>query len=419
MLGKSLLAALSAAALVSFGVAPANAATTEPVKIGVILPLSGPNATIGAEGKAAIELGAKIINGSYPKLAPLLLAKDAGLPNLGGAKIDVEFADSEGSPVTGQNQALRLITQKHVVALQGAYASGITLTTSAVAERYHIPFVNGDSSAPNLTERGFKWFFRVTPIETDVVKQYISFLEDQKKQGRAVDPVAIAYIHNEYGSAVKDTLMKAMEPAGFKMAKPVPYDGNAASMQPVISTLQSEKPNTVILVSYTPDAILIAKTMKSMDYRPPIVIGDDSGYSDPAFVKAEGENMEGLIDRSAWVNGPEGSPMNLLNAMYKKETGQDFDASSGRFIQAFFVLADAINQAGSTNPEKIQAALQNMNIPANQLMMRYRGVKFDAHGNNVRADTNLTQMQNNQYVQIWPRVDVSGQIQLPYKGWNK
>ena len=45
-----------------------------------------------------------------------------------------------------------------------------------------------------------------------------------------------------------------------------------------------KKPDAVIFVSYTSDAILYTKTMKSLDYLPPVVIGDDSGFSDPTFI---------------------------------------------------------------------------------------------------------------------------------------
>ena len=95
-----------------------------------------------------------------------------GSPGLGGAKVEVVFADNQGSPATGQNQALRLITEEKVVALTGAYQSGITLTASAISEKYGIPFLNGESVAANLTERGFKWFFRTTPVASDFAKIY-------------------------------------------------------------------------------------------------------------------------------------------------------------------------------------------------------------------------------------------------------
>ncbi len=69
-----------------------------------------------------------------------------------------------------RTRRLRLITEEKVVAITGAYQSGITLTASAIAEKYGIPFVNGESVAANLTERGFKWFFRVTPVAADFAK---------------------------------------------------------------------------------------------------------------------------------------------------------------------------------------------------------------------------------------------------------
>ena len=100
------------------------------------------------------------------------------------------FADNQGSPAAGQNQALRLITEEKVVALSGAYQSGITLTTSAIAEKYGIPFVNGESVAANLTERGFKWFFRTTPVAGDFAKIYLDFLKDMKAGGHKTDNIA-------------------------------------------------------------------------------------------------------------------------------------------------------------------------------------------------------------------------------------
>ena len=94
--------------------------------------------------RPALEVAADIINNAHPELGNFPLAKNAGLAGLGGAKIELVFADNQGSPATGQNQALRLITEEKVVALTGAYQSGITLTTSAIAEKYGIPFVNGE-----------------------------------------------------------------------------------------------------------------------------------------------------------------------------------------------------------------------------------------------------------------------------------
>ena len=153
------------------------------VKIGAIYPLSGNAASTGVHTKAAFEVAVEIINNGNPALGNLPVTKNAGLKGLGGAKVEVIFADNQGSPAVGQNQALRLITEEKVVALSGSYQSGITLTTSAISEKYGIPVLNGESVAANLTERGFKWFFRTTPVARDFAKIYLDFLKDMKAGG--------------------------------------------------------------------------------------------------------------------------------------------------------------------------------------------------------------------------------------------
>src|SRR2546430_5219102 len=175
---------LLCAASISVVLAGAALAQDKTVKIGAIYPLSGNAASAGVHAKAAIETAIEIINNAHPELGNLPLAKNAGLAGLGGAKVEAIFADNQGSPAVGQNQALRLITEEKVVALNGAYQSGITLTTSAISEKYGIPFVNGETVAASLTERGFKWFFRVTPVASDFAKIYLDFLKDMKASGQ-------------------------------------------------------------------------------------------------------------------------------------------------------------------------------------------------------------------------------------------
>jgi branched-chain amino acid transport system substrate-binding protein len=146
---------VAAACLAALGFA-GTAQAQGTVKVGAIYPLSGAAASAGAYAKAAIEVVIDIVNNDHPELGDLPLAKGVGLTGLGGVKLEVVFADNQGTPAAGQSQAVRLITEEKVVALVGAYQSGITLTASAAAERYGIPFLTGESVAANLTERGFK-----------------------------------------------------------------------------------------------------------------------------------------------------------------------------------------------------------------------------------------------------------------------
>jgi branched-chain amino acid transport system substrate-binding protein len=418
MRSKHILGLLCAAAL-SVALSGTASAQTKTVKIGGIYPLSGNAASAGVHAKAAIETAVEIINNAHPELGNLPLAKNAGLAGLGGAKVEVVFADNQGSPAVGQNQALRLITEEKVVALSGAYQSGITLTTSAIAEKYGIPYVNGESVAANLTERGFKWFFRTTPVAADFAKIYLDFLKDMKAGGTKTDNVAIVHENTEYGTSVASVITSVFKENGLSIAQDIAYSANTTDVQSQVLQLKEKKPDVVIMVSYTSDAILYAKTMQSLDYKPPMMIADNSGFSDPSFIKAAGKISQGVFNRSSFSIGAPGSPTFLINEMYKKKSGgDDLDDTAARQMQGFFVLVDAIDRAKSTEPDKIQAALKATDLKPDQLIMGYKGVKFDDKGQNVLASGLVIQLQDGEnYVPVWPKAGARAAPALPYKGW--
>jgi branched-chain amino acid transport system substrate-binding protein len=408
---------LMALAALSLALGTGTIQAQNTVKIGAVYPLSGNAASAGASAKAAIETALEIINEAHPELGDLTLAKEAGLPNMKGAKVEVIFADNQGTPAAGQNQALRLITEEKVHALVGSYQSGITLTASAVAEKYGIPFLSPESVAANLTERGFKWFFRTTPIASDISAIYMDFLKEMKASGKKVDSIAIVNENTEYGTSIAKVIREAAQAANLTVGVEIPYNANTTDVQAQVLQLKDKNPECVIFVSYTSDAILYVKTMQALGYKPPIVIGDNSGFSDAAFLKNVGSLAQGAINRSAWDIGKPDSVTYKINEMYKKRTGYDLDDTAGRAMQGFFTLIEAINRAGSTDPAKIQAALKATDLKPNQLMMGYKGVKFDEKGNNVLASALLIQIQGDKYVAVWPKASATAPLQLPYKGW--
>ncbi len=411
------LLGLSCAAAISFALA-SQASAEDKVKIGVILPLTGNAASAGLHGKAGLEVAADIINNAHPELGNFPLAKNAGLAGLGGAKIELVFADNQGSPATGQNQALRLITEEKVVALTGAYQSGITLTTSAIAEKYGIPFVNGELVASNLTERGFKWFFRTTPIATDFAKVYYDFLTDMKASGAKTDSIALVHDNTEYGKSVADTITTAFKEKGIAIALDVAYASNATDVQSQVLQLKEKKPDVVLMISYTSDAILFAKTFQAQDYKPAMLIADDAGYSDPSFIKAVGKISQGAFNRSSWSVGPAGSATAVIAKLYKEKSGDEMDDTVARQMTGLFVLAEAIDRAGSTDPAKIQAALKATDLKPDQLMIGYKGVKFDDKGQNILASGVIIQLQDGEnYTTVWPKANAEKPPVMPYKGW--
>jgi branched-chain amino acid transport system substrate-binding protein len=102
-----LIGAGAAATSLATGAGPARAA--DPMKVGILFPLTGNAAAAGQAAKAAVEVAADIVNSAHPELKGMPLAEGAGLPGLGGAKLDLTFIDHQGNPSVAQQQALRLI----------------------------------------------------------------------------------------------------------------------------------------------------------------------------------------------------------------------------------------------------------------------------------------------------------------------
>src|SRR3954467_15676481 len=313
-----------AAALCACAIAlPAYAADN--LKMGFFSPRPGNGAPAGNSAKDAVELGAEIVNGAYPDLRGLPLAETAGLPNLGGTKIEMVSADHQGNPSVGQNQTLRLISQDKVVAMLGAYHSSVALTSTAAAERQGIPFLVADSVALNITQRGFKWTFRVGPIAPDFAKAYTTFLTELKKSGKKIESIAIVNENTDYGTSVAASVAEAAKAANIPIAAQVPYNANSTDVSGEVLQLKDKKPDAVIFISYTADTVLYFKTMKSLDYLPPIIIGDDAGFSDPTFIPNVGDIAQGAVNRSAWDTGNPGSVTYKVNEMFKKKYGRDLD----------------------------------------------------------------------------------------------
>jgi branched-chain amino acid transport system substrate-binding protein len=408
---SAMMAALLLVAAALFPAPPANAAET--VKIGILWPLTGNAAAAGQASKAAAEIAVEIVNNKHPELGNLPLAATEGLPNLGGAKLELIFVDHQGNPSVAQQLATRLITQDKVHVLMGAYQSSCSFTATAVAERYGIPFMVGESAALNITGRGFKWVFRGTPIASDYAATYMRFFDDMKKQGKKIASIAVVNENTDYGTSVADSIEAAAKKNNIPVAIRIPYSASSTDVSAQVLQLKEKQPDVVIFISYTSDAILYMRTMRSLDYAPPMVLGDDSGFSDPSFIPAVGDIAQGVMNRSSWDIGKPDSNTYKINEMYKAKTARDLDDTSARNLQGMLALADALNRAGSTEPDKIQKALQETDLKPEQIMMGYRGVKYDQTGQNVLASTYLIQLKGKQYEPVWPEKSATTPIQWP------
>jgi branched-chain amino acid transport system substrate-binding protein len=393
--------ALAWAALLA-GAAPATA--QQEVKVGVLYALSGPTAQIGIDAVAAVKTVMEIVNEGTD--LPLPLAKGKGLPGLGGAKVSIVVVDHQGKPEVGQSETERLISQEKVHAVFGAYFSSVTGAAAQAAERAGIPFVNAESSSPALTRRGLKYFFRTSPTDETFSELMFDFIKDLgAKSGEKLQSVAIFHEDTAFGADSAKVQDKLAKERGLKVVEKIIYKAQTTSLSSEVQRLKAANADVLLPSSYTSDTFLLFRTAKELDYNPKWIVAQNAGFTDPTFLKTMGKDAEGSITRSPYNSDLEGRIPLLakVNAIFKKHSnGRSLSDVPARAFTGFMTLMEAINRAGSTDPEKIRAALAATDIPPDQLIVPYRGVKFDASGQNVLVRPILMQVQKGAYCTIYP-----------------
>jgi len=386
------------------------------IAIGALYPLTGSSAAAGEQTLNGVNLAAEIVNGEFGDLAPLPLAETAGLPNLGGAMIEIKSADHAGKPETGATETERLITGEGVVAVIGAYFSSVSKTASERAERLGVPFVNGASSSTALTEdRDLKYFFRTGPSDHTFALTFFEFLEDlEERDGISLRNIALLWEHTAFGTDAADVTRELAEEFGFDVVADIGHGNDVADIGPEAQQIISADPDVIFQASYTPEAILFTEAWAVNDYGAP-TLAFGAGFSDNALFEAVGDRADFVIARAAWsLESVSDNPAAAaVAALYEERFGVPMDENSARTFTAAMTLFNAVNEAGSTDPAAIRDAVAATDLSGDQTIMPWGGVKFGPSGQNDLARGVVLQRIDDEYRVVWPFEAASTELVWP------
>jgi branched-chain amino acid transport system substrate-binding protein len=380
---------LAAAACTSRQPDNGSAAVGE-VRIGVLAPLSKENKAAGTEAVRGAQLAAALVNGEEGPIR-LAGAGTTGVAGLGGAKIAILPADTRSDPQRGADEAARLVDREGAGALVGADDAEVTESASLLAERLRVPFVNGDSSADFLTENAADWFFRTGPEDRTFGEAFFSALQ-QATPGRKV---AVLYANDQPSAAIAVLIRELAAEGGYQVAGgPDAFSfepgtaGRPADPAPAIQQVRAQAPNAVFLVASRPaDATQAIKTFGALNYAPPGLLAFGAGFAEPAVLQAAGRDGRGVLYSAAWSrevasHNPAAKPvMDLYEARFSAPMTE---VAAGSFT-AVLALVRAIDQARSVDPQRVRAALLNLDIPGRDTIMPWNGIRFDVKHQNAGA----------------------------------
>ena len=377
----------TAAYLAAPWIVSAARAEPPPVNVGVIMPLSGPNAQFGINSRNGVELAADEIN------------KAGGIAELGGAKINLVVADATSTPTTAGTVAQRLITHQDITAVLGAFASSLTLAISEVTERRDIPLLTM-SFADQITGRGYKNIFQVVAKASVIGKAQFEYTAAiAQAAGAKIDKVAIMYEDTAYGTAQANGLRAGAKAANVELVMDDAYPLGITDTTPLINKLRASGAQAVFPVSYLNDSLLIIRTMRQQKVTMP-AIGGAAGYVIPDFEKGLGEFAENVLSIAPanYDLAPE------LTERFRKRFGYFMVHEALEHAVCLEVLVQAIKKAKSAKAEEVAAALRGARFAGGWINgMTGGAVQFDQAGLNVLSVPLMVQWHGKDIVTVWPK----------------
>ena len=241
------------------------------IKLGIVSPMSGPNARYGSFSMRGAQLAAKEIN-------------DAG--GVDGRKIAIFSADSQGTPVEGVSATRRLIDSDKVDFMIGDVSSSVTLAMQPVAEDAGVLLLNAASSNPKITYGagvgGYKWTFRNYPTDENralIVAKYAA-------EKRGLTKFAVLSVDSDYGRSAIEFTKKYLPQFKGQILTEDYYKEGEVDFRSVLAKIRDSGAQAIIMYGLADTTPIIARQMTEIGLAGKVPLIGNGEFNTPTKIKA-------------------------------------------------------------------------------------------------------------------------------------
>jgi branched-chain amino acid transport system substrate-binding protein len=385
--------ALSAGVLALPAIGRTQAATA---KIAMIAPFSGPWARQGQLLRMGAEILADDVNAA------------GGIKALGGAKLEIIYADAGDSTEKAKNAAQRLLSDEpDLSGGTGCWLSSFTLAVTEVTERASLPWVTL-SYSDAITNRGFKFVFQTSPTADRQAAETLPTALKLAEAATGKRPATVGIIQDNTASPVsfaKPLREGGLDKLGLKLVVDQIFTPPLSDATPLIEKVRSGKPDFLLLLtSAMPDCKLVLEKLDEfkLSHGKVPLVGNGAPFGSPELLKTIGpELLEGLLFSVA--NWPTKGQEDFIER-FKKKTGEPFLTQDGLcgYGQPAILVA-AMEAAASADRVKVAEAIRAMDLTTGQAAQCFPGpIKFDEKGRRVDVPMIFAQWQKGVPVTVFP-----------------
>jgi len=370
--------------LISISLPPGNIWAAAPVKVGVLLPLTGSQARFGQIEKRSFLLGFEEINA-------------AGGVN--GKKIELIFADTQGNPDAGRAAIEQLIRRDRVLLIGGGFSSAATWAAISIAQKNKIPFLVNSASADKITEQGWEYIFRLNQPQSERLDAVASFLTGVAGEIRSV---AIVHANSLEQAAAARQFSKMAEALGLNQVFREGFAAGSDDFRPLLTRMQTGNPDLIYAVTdRAKDAALLARQLKELELNPKLFIGGGDGFVAPEFALQAAEASDHIVCTARWSPRLPYRGAGAFNEKYITRYKTPPGHYGAEAYAAIAVIADTLHRSKVPAPKNVRNALAET-----RLMTVLGPVKFISYKQKIRQNqvpAFLLQWLNGQAEVVWPK----------------
>jgi len=316
-----------------------------PIKVGAILAVTGPASFLGAPESKTLEMLVEKINQSG---------------GVNGAKIELTIMDSGANPEKAISMAKQLIDEEKVLAILGPSTSGETMAIKNICQEGKTILLSC-AAAETIVNPIASYVFKTPQKDSDAARRISQTMKDM-----GISKIGVVTSNAGFGIAGGQQLAKITPEYGITIAISETYDKQETDLTGVLTKLKGENVQAVVNWSIVPAQSLVAKNMKQIGLDVPLF--QSHGFGNIKYVEAGGEAANGTIFPCGRLLVadvlPADHPQKKVLAEYKNdyESRYQEDASTfgGHAYDALIILVEGIKKAGSTETEKVRAAIETL-----------------------------------------------------------
>ena len=323
----------------------ASVQAAEPIRVGAILAVTGPASFLGGPESKTLTMLAEEVN-----------AKGG----INGHKVELYIMDSGANPEKAVSFAKQLIEEKKVLAILGPSTSGETMKIKGIAEEGKTILLSC-AAAEVIVNPVAKWVFKTPQKDSDAIQTIFNQMKRMK-----IKKIGVLSGNTGFGKAGKGQIEKLAPENGITIVANEVYDKSATDLTAEVTKVKAAGAQALLNWSIVPAQSIVIKNARQIGFVGAIF--QSHGFGNIKYVEAAGPAAEGVIFPAGRLlvadQLPDSNPQKAVLVKYKndyeKKYKEEASTFGGHAYDAFMILAKAIENAGSTDKEKVREAIEKL-----------------------------------------------------------